>query len=48
LKADIPNIELRAFKEAVESAGVQWGWLCDDKYGPLSDSQIDEVVDVLG
>ena len=41
------NIELRAFKEAVESSGARMGLLCDDKYGPLSDSQISEVVDAI-
>lgn len=42
------NIELRAFKEAIESAGAGTGWLCDDKYGPLSDSQISQFLSTLG
>lgn len=37
------NIELRAFKEAAVVAGAHMGWLCDDKYGPLSDHQVEEV-----
>jgi len=37
------NIELRAFKDAAESAGASFGWLCDDKYGPLSETQIAEM-----
>jgi hypothetical protein len=41
------NIELRAFKEAVETAGARTGWLCDDKYEPLSDDQISEVLGAL-
>lgn len=41
------NIELRAFKVAVEAAGARTGWLCDDKYGPLSDSQISGFLSAL-
>ena len=37
------NIELRAFKDAAESAGARMGWLCTDKYGPLTDEQLVEV-----
>ena len=41
------NIELRAFKEAVEVAGAQMGFLCDDKYSPLSEQQVAEVVGAI-
>jgi hypothetical protein len=37
------SIELRAFKEAAEGAGAKMGWLCDDKYGPLSEQQVADV-----
>jgi len=42
------NIELRAFKEAVEAAGAHQGFLCDDKYGPLSDSQLSTISGATG
>lgn len=37
------NIELRAFKDAAEGAGAKMGWMCTDKYGPLTDQQLSEV-----
>lgn len=39
------SIELRAFKEAASAAGARRVCMCDDKYGPLNDHQ---VADVLG
>jgi len=37
------NVELRAFKEAAETAGAHMGWLLDDKCGPLSDHQVEDA-----
>lgn len=41
------NIELRAFREATAAAGGRRVYLCDDKYGPLNDRQLVELVNAL-
>ena len=41
------NIELRAFKELATGAGARSVFLCTDRHGPLSDSQIVEFLNTV-
>jgi hypothetical protein len=42
------QVELRAFREAGEGAGIRWPFLLDNRYGPLSDGQLQPIIEAAG